>query len=531
MTGRFAVRIGILCDRRELRVWQRKTVDRLRGAEGLEVSLHFFEESGAASGAFRPPRWLASYVDRRLSRRVPDLGRDQLRDEPAGVPAADYDLVVNLAPGPPDPAWIARSGFGVLSLTSRGSGTPALVALHHRQAIRRDCLRETRVTFHLRRPEGSFELAGGNLRTHPSSLAEILRVVLRAVPELLVHVAQSLRLGQSGRLLSRAAPAAGGDLRWPTFAGALADLAVLAKRSLVHWLEERFFLDLWAIGVIPRPVAEVLDGGLPKDVAWIRPRERFRFFADPCALVRDGKLMLLFEDFAYTDGTGRIACCPVDESGSAGEVRGVLERPYHLSYPYLIETAEGEVFMLPESSLAGRSVLYRFTRFPDVLEAGESLLGEIKAVDSTIFRHQDRWWLWTTDSAVNGLSMLYLWYADDLAGPWTPHPLNPVKCDLRSSRPAGRPFRWRGELVRPAQDGAATYGAAVTLNRVVELSPTRFEEVPVAELRPRADWPYPDGLHTLWAVAGWTIIDAKRSRFSLAAPFLFWRARRRTPSG
>ncbi len=49
---------------------------------------------------------------------------------------------------------------------------------------------------------------------------------------------------------------------------------------------------------------------------------------------------------------------------------------------------------------------------------------------------------------------------EGLEGPWEPHRRNPVKCDVRGSRPAGTPFVHGGELYRPAQDGSKRYGKA-----------------------------------------------------------------------
>ena len=87
---------------------------------------------------------------------------------------------------------------------------------------------------------------------------------------------------------------------------------------------------------------------------------------------------------------------------------------------------------------------------------------------------------------------------------------NPVKCDLRSSRPAGPLFAHEGALYRPAQDGSITYGGAVAVNRVVTLTPTEFAEETINVLRPEPSGPFPHGLHTLTGVGGVTLVDGKR---------------------
>ena len=106
--------------------------------------------------------------------------------------------------------------------------------------------------------------------------------------------------------------------------------------------------------------------------------------------------------------------------------------------------------------------------------------------------------------------MLRLWHAPDLLGPWEPHPGNPLKADVRSSRPAGTPFVHAGETYRPAQDSAAGYGSAVVLNRVTRLTTTQYAEEPVARFAPPPGSPYPHGAHTLAAAGEVTAVDGKR---------------------
>jgi hypothetical protein len=93
-----------------------------------------------------------------------------------------------------------------------------------------------------------------------------------------------------------------------------------------------------------------------------------------------------------------------------------------------------------------------------------------------------------------------------------------VKIDVRSSRPAGAPFRVDGALYRPAQDCSSTYGARVNINRVAALSPTEFREEVAASVEPDARGDYPGGLHTLSRLGGRTLVDGKRSVF-VAAEF------------
>ena len=130
-------------------------------------------------------------------------------------------------------------------------------------------------------------------------------------------------------------------------------------------------------------------------------------------------------------------------------------------------------------------------------------------MDPTVLRHDGLWWLWGTSGDDEPDSKLFLWYAPDLWGPWRPHPGNPVKVDVRSSRPAGRPFLHEGSLYRPAQDCSRTYGGGITINRVTCLSPTEFREEAAVHVEPW-DRKYPSGIHTLVGDGALTVLDGKR---------------------
>jgi hypothetical protein len=89
---------------------------------------------------------------------------------------------------------------------------------------------------------------------------------------------------------------------------------------------------------------------------------------------------------------------------------------------------------------------------------------------------------------------LFIFYSDALAGPWRPHPDNPVKSDCRSARPAGRIVRRGDRLFRPAQDCEEAYGSGIVWHEILELSPTRFHEVEIARFKAPSNLGF-DGLH------------------------------------
>lgn len=101
-----------------------------------------------------------------------------------------------------------------------------------------------------------------------------------------------------------------------------------------------------------------------------------------------------------------------------------------------------------------------------------------------------------------------MWFAPSLDGPWQPHPLNPVKSEVTSSRPAGTPFVHDGRLFRPAQDDSGSYGRAMVINEVLRLTPEAFDEVVATRLGPFGSG-RPLGPHTLSAAGDRTLLDGK----------------------
>jgi len=59
--------------------------------------------------------------------------------------------------------------------------------------------------------------------------------------------------------------------------------------------------------------------------------------------------------------------------------------------------------------------------------------------------------------------------------------------------------------------------ACQVINRVTRLTPDEFEEEVAAHLRPDPAGPCPDGLHTLSAVGGLTLVDGKRHELAAAS--------------
>ena len=244
---------------------------------------------------------------------------------------------------------------------------------------------------------------------------------------------------------------------------------------------------------------------------WHRLKERpHNFAADPFVVTWQGRTVVFFEELDHRVGKGIIAAIEFNEQGPLGEIFTVLDEPWHLSYPFLIEDG-GELWMIPESSAMKEVTLYRCARFPDRWERHATLLSGVEFSDATITRHDGRYYMFgvTRDGSAGYSDTLSIYHADRLTGPWLPHAQNPVLLDRANARPAGHFVLRDGKLWRPVQDCSRGYGAAVALAEIVELSPTRFEQVRRHHVSPSAHWPGRN-LHTLNRLGRLEVIDGTR---------------------
>ena len=277
-------------------------------------------------------------------------------------------------------------------------------------------------------------------------------------------------------------------------------------------IQELFYLDQWFLAYKIAP-SEGVDDTFYQFKSLIPPKDRY--WADAFPVKNGNKYFIFIEEFIYKTGKGHIAVIEMDHKGVWKQPVKVLERDYHLSYPFIFQWQD-DYYMIPETAANKTIELYRCTSFPLKWELHKVLMTSVNAVDATLAEINGRWWMFV-NIGVDGASKddeLHLFYTDNPLGPWTPHKHNPVKSDVRSARPAGRIFQWNGHLYRPTQDCSKTYGYATSLNKVVHLDVDSFCETEVSKILP--EWKKNmTGTHILNNAHKLTIIDGqmKRSRF------------------
>jgi len=245
---------------------------------------------------------------------------------------------------------------------------------------------------------------------------------------------------------------------------------------------------------------------------WVTlPGMTSQFHADPFLWRgKNGDYHLFFESLPYDTNRGtisHIAFDPVKQTWQETP-RVVLDKSYHLSYPFLFEH-EGEVFMIPETCGNRTIEMYRAASFPTDWALHKVIMRDVVAADTTLHHDGKTWWMFTsiTEEGGSNWDELSIFYSDSPFGEWTAHPMNPVVSDCRLARMAGNLFKdAQNRLIRPAQNCEREYGAALTFREITELTTTTYAERTVSIRTPPRGH---QGLHTWNAVGGITVIDLK----------------------
>jgi hypothetical protein len=457
----------------EIRPWQAAIIDALAAA-GLR--LHVSAPSG--------PRARGSAAVRLYGRfdRWPSSRGSAHADE---GDAGDAELVVDLTTAVSSAS--ASSSIRVLSFHPRDLDEEAVLS----------ALATRRQTFPL---EVRLRVAGGERRVAASTVAlsrfsarrSAQRVRERAaalIVRALSQVDAADRLPLVGAAAEQAPPRATAPAVAKLFVEAALSRAALAL-TRVDWRVA------YGAAVPGEPFA------VPRELTSVSAPPG-RFYADPFLAEQDGATFLFVEDFDLALGRAAISVIQL----STGETRRALTANHHLSYPHVFEQ-EGTWFMLPEQAETRQVVLLRCLSFPDRWVDDTVLVDGVRAYDPTLLHHDGLWWLFFaagTDSSPD--DELHVWFSSALRGPYAPHPANPVASNAVGSRPAGRIVHVDGRILRPAQDGSGEYGRAVVVQEIVELTPTEYEERPIATLS--AEELGAEGIHTINTGGGVVVIDTK----------------------
>jgi hypothetical protein len=358
-------------------------------------------------------------------------------------------------------------------------------------------------------------------RAFPFSLAKSRDALFAKTAQFVTRALRDLHAGGEKWLAEQTQPARPRPAEHlPSTAEALRNISVLGARVARRVAEKAFTVDEWSIAY-----------RFSDDETWNGSLEGFHrleppkgwFWADPFPIQVNGRNYIFFEELPFGASRAHISVVEVDRDGHASKPVKVLERDYHLSYPFLVEE-DGRLYMIPETASNHTVEIYRCVEFPAKWKLERVLLKDVFCADTTLHREGDRWWMFT-NAAQHGADVndeLCIFSSERLLGEWEPHRRNPVKSDVRSARPAGGLFRNGGRLYRPGQIGAPHYGAGIALHRVTRLTRDEYVEEedrrivpPDHGARGQARSERVLGIHTINRVGDLSVTDAfmRRSRF------------------
>lgn len=292
--------------------------------------------------------------------------------------------------------------------------------------------------------------------------------------------------------------------------------------------------DIWRPGIVRATILEIVSSPNPQTlpVVWFPEQRDFSYLADPFGVWRDGYLHVFAEIYDYRSKRGAIRRLTFDRKLALIDSAPALVPDYHVSYPFIIEHG-GEIYMLPEAHQSGKLTLYRAHNFPDQWQPVCDLLA-VPAIDPSVIFFDGLWWLFYALPGADRHAerALYVASAEKLTGPWHPHPMNPVRLDMTSSRPGGTPFVYDGRIVLPTQNCVYRYGESINLLRMTTLTPqTCSTEVIKSLSSENFSGSNSEGFHTFAACGEVTLIDSRRIDHSLKRGWINWQRRWRNWTG
>ena len=259
-------------------------------------------------------------------------------------------------------------------------------------------------------------------------------------------------------------------------------------KKIQSYITFKFYFEQWILMFISKPY-NVLKGHSPNNFNKILP-PKDRFWADPFIYNKNNQNYVFFEELIYKENKGHISVITLQDNGTYTQPQCILKKKYHLSYPFLIED-KGELFMIPETFENNTIEIYRCINFPYQWEFAMNLMNNIVAVDTTILKRNNRFWMFTNIQERKGASMnneLFIFYSDNLLSQnWHPHKENPVISDVTKARSAGNIFEYENEFYRPAQNCGKHYGYSFSINKIVTLTEEDYKEHEVSNTLPNWD--------------------------------------------
>lgn len=241
---------------------------------------------------------------------------------------------------------------------------------------------------------------------------------------------------------------------------------------------EKLYYKYWIIGLCRDDIKNIIrNKTFNQDIVWLPLDPYDKFNADPFLLKHtDGNIKVFYEKFIKDCHYGKISIMTVDKKFVRLDQKILLDTKEHLSYPFIF-AEDDKIFVFPEAAQSGKLSCYEYDPVNQSLSFLKVIL-QLPLLDSTILKYERKYWLFGIMTDNKNVSNLHLFFSDNLLGPYSPYPGNPVKSSKVGARPAGNFIEVDGEIYRPTQNCDRFYGESITINKIITLDEKTFKEEP-----------------------------------------------------
>jgi hypothetical protein len=286
----------------------------------------------------------------------------------------------------------------------------------------------------------------------------------------------------------------------------------------------KFFLKQWNIGLSFGDIKEIIRRKKNTlTFRWLPLPGWKKSYADPFIFKdRGGRINILYEDFSTDKLDGKIDLMICDEHLNCISSQTILKTDDHLSYPFVFQKKD-KVYVFPENAYSGAVYCYELNQADKTLDDRRKII-DFPLIDPTIIEHNGKYWLFGTKLGASQEQdrLLFIYYADDLFGPYQPHASNPVKDNINGSRPAGSFIEVDGNIFRPVQNSKNYYGEYLSINKIIILNENEFAEEEYMKWYPDPKSKYNKGLHTINVAGNIIIVDGLTFYFQPFKQFMRW---------
>lgn len=288
------------------------------------------------------------------------------------------------------------------------------------------------------------------------------------------------------------------------------------NQSLIKKIYEKLCIRQWTIGLAKGSINEIIEERtFNPDIKW-SPIEPFRrFYADPFFYASGNEKYILAEEFDYRENYGKISLLFFDESLNLKSSKVLLDTQSHLSYPFIFEE-NNRTYIFPEAGKSGKLSCYEFEPKKQELSFLKTII-DFPVMDPTVLKHNNKYWIFGTMYGENARRNLFIFFSDNILGPYELHPGNPVTDSLNGSRPAGNFINVDGTLFRPAQNCENRYGESITLNKITELNEINYREEPHMVIEVNKKNKRNKGIqtiHTINILDNLIVVDGQKRKFT-----------------